>query len=255
MAFCVTPLSQCTPEKQQPITQAVGYDIRPLNGGKNDPITLIYNIPEQLLGQTGNAVLVAGSFRDQCFQRDNDRTNTICSQRRLLTLHLAPETKQIYVQNVQGDDERIAKSPMLVGGLEALHAEVTQSRTPVIALAGWYAFLTFASFFQLLTRRSRIASISVAMLAFTIALRTLTVSNYGYAGIVLINPYFDRVLDYLTIPIFGIFAFGFYGQLTFQYAWCYSSQKDFDAVIPPLIQRCGLVFCYLEASSEALHFA
>jgi signal transduction histidine kinase len=216
VAFCVTPLSQCTPEKQQPITQAIGYDIRPLNGGKNDPITLIYNIPEQLHGQTGNAVLVAGDFRDQCFQRDNDRSRTTCSQRQLLTLHLAPETKQIYAQNVQGDDERIAKSPMLAGNLESLHAEVTRSRTPVIALAGWYAFLTFASLFQLLTRRSRIASLCVALMALTMLIRTFALSNYGYTGIVLINPYFDRVLDYLTIPLFGMCALGFYGQLVEQ---------------------------------------
>jgi signal transduction histidine kinase/FixJ family two-component response regulator len=203
----------CTPDKQQPLTDKVGYDIRPLNGGKNDPITLVFDIPEALRGQNGNAILVAGDFRDQCFQFDNNRQNTVCSLRKLVTIPLSAETTQLFVQNVQGDDTLVLKAKMLVGNIGALEATIKQNTYPVLFLAGWYAFIALASLFQLLTHRSRVASICVAMLALTMCMRTITVSNYGYADIILLNPHFDRVLDFLTVPLFSLFAIGFYGEL------------------------------------------
>jgi hypothetical protein len=174
VAYCLTPLSDCTPEKQQPVTKKVGYDIRPLNGGKNDPITLVFDIPDALRGQSGIAILVAGDFRNHCIQLNNDRSTTTCSERQLLTLPLAQETTQFFIQNVQGDDIRLIKSPIMVGSLQNLHAVVSQSRAPVLILAGWYAFLMFASLFQLLTHRSRVASFCVAMLSLTMLARTIT---------------------------------------------------------------------------------
>ncbi len=51
VAFCLTPLEQCTQDKYQAVTDEVNYDIRHLNGGKNDPITLVYAVPKELEGQ------------------------------------------------------------------------------------------------------------------------------------------------------------------------------------------------------------
>ena len=216
VAFCLTPLSECTPDKQQPVTSKVGYDIRSLNGGKNEPITLVFDIPKGLQGQIGNAILVAADFRDQCFQLDSNRETTACSQRKLVTIPITAEATRLFVQNVQGDDTLILKAKMLAGNIATLQGTIKQNTYPALILAGWYAFIAFASLFQLLTHRSRIASFCVSMLALTMCVRTITVSNYGFADIILFNPHFDRVLDFVTVPLFGLFAIGFYGELISQ---------------------------------------
>ena len=137
VAFCVSALSECTPDNYQPINAPVAYDIRPLNGGKNEPITLVYEVPPPLAGQKNVALLVSPSFRDHCFQLDTQRSQTTCSKRELLTLAIAPDVRKILTQNVQGDDPRIVTPVMLIGGVQELHDVVLRNRTPVLGLAGW----------------------------------------------------------------------------------------------------------------------
>jgi hypothetical protein len=107
IAYCVSSLNDCTPDKQQPITAALSYDIRSVNGGKNDPITLVYAVPPNLVGREDWRLMVSPSFRDHCFQLDNQRDTTLCSRRSLLTIPIDSDTKTILTQNVQGDDVRL----------------------------------------------------------------------------------------------------------------------------------------------------
>jgi signal transduction histidine kinase len=213
MAFCVAPLSDCTPDKFQPVTTALGYDIRPLNGGHNDPITLVYAVPPTHIGQNNVALLVSPSFRDHCFQLDSQRSQTVCSRRELLTLPLAPDTRYILTQNVQGDDIRLVMPNLLIGSAQELHAHVLESRTPVLVLAGWYAFLAFAAFFQLLTPRNRFASFCVGMLAVGMFCRTIISSHFGFADLTLLDSFIDRRLGALITALLGVFFVGFYGVL------------------------------------------
>ena len=213
IAFCVANLSDCTPDKYQPVNTQVGYDIRPLNGGKNEPITLVYAVPPLLAGQKNLALLVSPSFQDHCFQLDVQRSQTVCSKRQLLTLPIEPDARQILTQNVQGDDLRLAIPYLLIGSVQALHAEVIKSRNPVLVLSGWYAFLAFAAFFQLLTPRNRIASFCVGMLAVSMFCRTISSSHFGFSGLTLFGSFIDRRLEFLTIALLGVFFTGFYGSL------------------------------------------
>ena len=215
VAFCATPLNECTPDKKQPITGKVGYDIRSLNGGKNDPITLVYDIPKELQGQSGNGLLVASHFQDHCFQFDNASVIT-CSGSKLLKLPFASNAMQFKTQNVHGYDTRITKPVLLIGNLESLTAQIQQNQHTKVALVGFYFFLACAAFFQLLTHRNRIASFCLGMLALSVLCRVITSSHWGFNGLILINPVVDRISEYLNIPLIGIFTIGYYGQLVGQ---------------------------------------
>ena len=123
-AFCLSALDQCTPDRLKPITTKVGFDVRSLNEEKNEPITLAFNVPPEVAGKKDLVLLVAPQFRDHCFQLNNDRGQTVCSHRELLTLPITPGTRQIFTQNVQGDDVQLAKPNLRLGSLQETHAEV-----------------------------------------------------------------------------------------------------------------------------------
>ena len=213
IAFCVATLSDCTPDKYQPVTTVLGYDIRLLNDGKSDPITLVYAVPPQLAGQKDLTLMVSPSFRDHCFQLDTQRSQTSCSRRELLSIPLDPDARYILTQNVQGDDIRLVMPNLLIGSPQELHAEVLKSRTPVLVLAGWYAFLTFAAFFQMLTPRNRFISFCVGMLAVCMFFRTVISSHFGFSGLTLFGSFVDRQLGSLSLALLGVFFTGFYGAL------------------------------------------
>ena len=215
VAFCVAPLSECSPEKYQPVTATVGYDIRPLNGGKNDPITLVYDIPKELQGQSDNGLLVASHFQDHCFQFDNNHVTT-CSGSKLLKLPFSSNAQQFLTQNVRGYDTRITKPLLLIGNLESLTEHAQESQKTKVVLVGYYVFLSLAAFFQLFTHRNRIASFCLGMLALSVLCRVITSSNWGFNGLTLLNPTIDRIVEYLTLPLMGIFTIGYYGQLVGQ---------------------------------------
>jgi signal transduction histidine kinase/CheY-like chemotaxis protein len=212
-AFCVAPLNECTPDKYQTITGKIANDVRSLNGGKNEPITLVYAVPKDLAGQTDINLLVAPQFRDHCFAQDAAPSSVVCSQRQLLILPLDATTHHILTQNVQGDDIRIQKPVLAIGNAKAIQSQIDRSKTPVLGLAGFYVFLFLAALFQLLTPRNRLASFCVAMMAVGIFCRTLASSHYGFAGLVLLDTFWDRKLDYLTLAWIGAFGIGFYGSL------------------------------------------
>lgn len=213
VAFCVTPLSECTPDKQKPITTTIAYDVSGFKQDENDPITLVYAMPAQWSGQQGSELLVSPNFRNHCFQLDSQRNQTVCTDRELTSIPIALNTRWIYVQNVQGDDTRLIKPFMQVANSKLNQKEVLQARTPVIALAGWYTFLGLAALFQLLTNRNRISSLCVSMMAFSLLGRTISSSHYGFAGLTLFGSYADRQMDYLAIALICIFGIGFYGSL------------------------------------------
>ena len=213
VGFCVAPLDECTQDKMHAVTKKVDFDIRSLNGGKNDPITLIYDIPEELQGQYDIAFMLEPQFTNQCVQLDNTRDKTICSERQTLTVPIYPNTHKIFTQNVLNDDIRLKKPIISVGTTTALQAQITHSLTPILVLTGWYLLLALISLLQLLTHRSRFASFCICMMALTMLVRTVTASHYSLAGLVLVDAYMDRVLQFITVPFFGFFAIGFYGKL------------------------------------------
>jgi two-component system NtrC family sensor kinase len=213
VAFCVAPLAECTPDKYRPVTTQLGFDVRSLNAGKNDPITLVYEIPQQFAGQNDVALLVAPQFKDHCFKQDIENYPVVCSQRQLLTLPIDSKAKKILTQNLQADDVRAAKPYFLLGYSKELHQETLHSRTPIIALCGWYAFLTFAALFQLLTPRNRVGSFCVGMLSLGLFFRTISSSHYGFADLTIFGTFWERKLDYLTLAWIGVFGIGFYGSL------------------------------------------
>jgi len=213
VAFCAAPLAECTTDKYQPVTGKVNLDVRALNGGKEDPITLVYAVPEPLQGQPGLNLLVAPQFRDHCFVQDGVKNAVVCSHRQLLTLPLESSTKNILTQNVQGDDVRYSKPNLLIGDAKALQKEIDSSKLPAVGLAGFYTFLFLAALFQLLTPRNRLGSFCVAMMALGMFCRTLSASHYGFAGLVLFDSFWDRKLDFLTMAWVGAFGICFYGSL------------------------------------------
>lgn len=219
VAFCLSDLKDCTPDKYQSTTTKIDFDIRPLNAGKNEPITLVFDVPPEFTDVKDLTLLVSPSFQNHCFQFNHSRLQTICSNRELLTLSIPHGTQQILTQNVQGDDAILIKPNALLGNFQTINTKVMQSRTPVFSLAGWYAFLTFAAFLQMLTRRNRIASFCLGMLGVSLFCRTISTSHYGFSGLTLFDSFFDRRLDYLTIAMLGVFSIGFYGSLIGKRLW------------------------------------
>ena len=62
IAYCLSKLEDCTPDKQQKFTGKVPGDLRAVNGGTQDPVTLVYALPTEYT-QTGNyALMVASNY-------------------------------------------------------------------------------------------------------------------------------------------------------------------------------------------------
>jgi signal transduction histidine kinase len=212
VAFCVSTLDHCQTSNQKTITQQPGYDARELNNGSNDPLTLVFEIPPEIAGQTGIELLTQAQHRNHCFQFDNDRSATACSNRQLTWIPVPTTAKFIYSQNVQGDDPRLVTPQLAVGTTHALKNLVQKDRDPIIGLAGWYAFLTLAALLQMISRRNRLASLCLAIIGLCMFCRTTILSNYSFAGLSLFGSTIDRRIEFIAIPILAISALTFYGS-------------------------------------------
>ena len=214
VAYCVSELNQCSADKEIAFSSTLPLDTRALNGGKSDPITLVYAIPE-LAGADPAAIgiLVSPRMRKFCFQLDVNRATTQCANHKLTRLVVAPGAKRLYAQQVEGVDVRVFAPNMLMGTSQALEEKRLDERDPIMALTGWYILLAFAGAAQLLTRRNRWATVCLIALSLTLTLRTLVASVFGFAGFTVFDPETERILERLTIVCICFFAIQFYGAL------------------------------------------
>ena len=216
VAYCLSVLSECTAANQIKFTSKLPSDLRALNGGRQDPVTLVYNLPPvpvQASRPSDNSLLVAPNFRNECFQFDTGRDKTFCTEKQLTFIPVDPLAKQVLSQQMTGVDIRILKPLMVLGSKDALHNRVQKDRDTALILMGWYLFLTLIAFAQISTRRNQVASLALACLGFTIFARTIVTSAFSFADLTLISPDWDRKIDLITICCIGIFALEFYGQL------------------------------------------
>ena len=216
LAYCLSDLSHCTAAMQILFTAAPPSDLRKLNGGTQDPVTLVFDLPAipPSTEASGNyALMVAPGHRNQCFQIDTRRDTTFCTEQQLTTIPLDPSTHKFFTQQVKGGDVRNRVPTIVFGSTHALHAQNVQDRNPVLVLVGWYLFLALISLAQMGTRRNQMTSFALACLSLTMLARTLVTSAYSFAGFNLINPDWDRKIDLITICCIGFFASEFYGLL------------------------------------------
>jgi signal transduction histidine kinase len=214
VAYCLSTLDQCPPEKQIAFHALPPSDLRQLNGGTSDPVTLVYNLPKPAIAHPqGAALLVSSGYRNHCFRFDYQPSTQYCTEKKLLHIPVNPTATQVFSQLVQGSDVRVSNPIFIYGTPEALQARAQTDRDPVLGLSGWYVFLILATLGQLSTWRNRRSTISLALFALTLFLRTIVVSAYGFGSIDLFGPDLSRRIELLTIPLLSIFALEFYGLL------------------------------------------
>ena len=214
VAYCLSTLDQCPPEKQIAFHAPPPSDLRQLNGGTSDPITLVFDLPSAAIARPDEAfLLVSSGYRDHCFRFDAPSAPLYCSLKQPMQIPVDPAAKQVFSQLVHGSDIRIINPNFIYGSTKALQARVQADRDPVIGLTGWYVFLILATLGQLTTGRNLRSTISLALFAVTLFLRTTVVSAYGFGSIDLFGPDISRRIELLTIPLLSIFALEFYGLL------------------------------------------
>ena len=214
VAYCVSELNQCTADKEIAFSSTLPLDTRALNGGKSDPITLVYAIPELAGADPADiGILVSPRMRKFCFQLDVNRAITQCANHVLTKLVVASGAKRLYAQQVEGIDVRVFAPNMLMGTSQALEERRLDERDPIMVLTGWYILLAFAGAAQLLTRRNRWATVCLIVLSLALMVRTLVAAVFGYAGITLFDPETERILERLTVVCICFFATEFYGAL------------------------------------------
>ena len=100
-AYCLAPLAQCSPDKYIAFKDAVPGDLRALNGGTQDPVTLVYKLPEFAVNSSQSAhysLMVAGGYRDQCFRFDGDSLAEVCSQKKLTRIPIPARATLLLTQ-------------------------------------------------------------------------------------------------------------------------------------------------------------
>ena len=214
VAYCLTDVSQCTPDNEIALKGAMPTDLRDLNGGKQGPVTLIYTLPPMPEADAQElSILVAPRFRDFCFQFDNRRGATQCAHHDLTRIAVEPGAERLFAQQTKGIDIRIFAPNILMGSREALELQRQSERDPIMGLAGWYILLALAALAQMLTRRNRWASFCVVLLSLSLLARTLVSNVFGFAGITLFGSDIDFRLELLSVICVCIFATEFYGVL------------------------------------------
>ena len=217
VAYCLTELSQCSPDKERAVTSKLPLDLRALSADEQAPITLVYALPAFPAAPATEAadtsLLVAPRLRAFCFQFDVSRTTTHCANHVLTRIPVQQGAQRLLAQQVKGIDVRIFAPQLLLGSRQALEEQRQRERDPIMMLSGWYVLLGLAALAQMITRRNRLASLCLALLSLSLLVRTLVASVYGFAGITLFDPEIDRRLERVALVCIGIFATEFYGLL------------------------------------------
>ncbi len=213
VAYCLSALENCNLSQQRAVTAPVPSNLRELNGGENGPVTLVYALPPHYVNQIGTEILVQPWHRNHCFQFDNQRTTTTCTQRQLTSIPVPPQAQYLYTQNTESDEPTLFVPRMAIGNVHQLHDLSLKNRDPVLGLTGWYAFLTIAALFQMINQRNRFASLCIALVGIGMLCRTVILSNYSFAGLSLFGGTIDRRIEFVAIPLVAVCAVSFYGSL------------------------------------------
>lgn len=215
IAYCLSTLDECTPEKQKKFEGAAPGDLREVNGGTQVPVTLVYNLPVSA-STTNYAVMVAPRKTNNCLRFDTVPA-AVCTERELTQINIPMGAHQLFSQAVQISDVRIWPPNMVFGTTQGLQAQSRIERDTIKLLTGWYLFIGLAALFQLLTQRNRQLSVCLALLMVGVILRINTSISSGFSGIVFISPEVSRVVEFLTLPFLSVFLLHYYARLVGNY--------------------------------------
>ncbi len=215
IAYCLSTLAECTPDKQKAFEGNVPGDLRAINGGTQDPVTLVYKLPNR--DRSGDyAVLVAPYYTNYCFRFDVVAP-TICTERQLTQISIPADAQKMFSEAVQLTHVQIWQPNIIWGNPISLRAQSTGERDTIKLLTGWYAFICLGALFQLMTQRNQQLSICLALLMVVVVLRINTTVSSGFSGIVFINPDVSRVVEFLSLPLLTGLMVHYYAQLTNNY--------------------------------------
>jgi signal transduction histidine kinase len=215
VAYCLTPLTECTAEKQIKMESTLPRDLRILNGGQPGPVTLVYALPPRTDLSQEYSIMIAPYRTNNCFRFD-DATTTQCTESRLTQIKIPTEAKLLRTQAIQIQDVRIWVPNMVWGTTAALQARTTTERDSLKILTGWYLFVYLATLFQLITQRNQRLTICLSLLLITVLARINVTGNGSFSGIQWLSPEDSRVIEYLTIPFLCIFIIEYYSILANQ---------------------------------------
>ena len=211
VAYCLSTLAECTSDKQKAFEGKVPSDLRAVNGGTQDPVTLVYKLPSRA-SDIDYSVIVAPHYTNYCLSFDV-AAPTVCTERQLTQIKLPAGAQELLSQAIQIPDLRIKLSNMHWGTNQALQVRIQNERDNIKLLTGWYAFICLAALFQLMTQRNQQLSVCLALIMVAVILRINTTVSGGFSGIVLINSEISRVVEYFSLTLLCGFLMHYYAQL------------------------------------------
>ena len=211
VAYCLSTLAECTSDKQKDFEGKAPSDLRAVNGGTQDPVTLVYKLPSRA-SDIDYSVIVAPHYTNYCLSFDV-AAPTVCTERQLTKIKLPAGAQLLLSQAIQIPDLRIKLSNMHWGTNQALQVRIQNERDNIKLLTGWYAFICLAALFQLMTQRNQQLSVCLALIMVAVILRINTTVSGGFSGIVLISPEISRVVEYFSLTILCGFLIHYYAQL------------------------------------------
>jgi signal transduction histidine kinase len=214
VAYCLSKLEDCTPERQVRFADKVPSDLQKLNAGRQVPVTLVYELPAvNLDNQQGFALMVAPHNRNHCFLFDYDSKKIICSQYELTTISIPHNAKTVLTQQEDFLTKRNSKPIFLFGTTESLQKVIQGERDQAMIFIGWFIFLFLISTAQASTRRNQVASLALAALSLTMIARIISIAPYSFSGLHFESANLNRMVEIVSVCGFIIFITEFYGQL------------------------------------------
>ena len=214
VAYCLSKLEDCTPEKQVRFADKVPSDLQKLNVEKQVPVTLVYEIPDiGLNNKEGFALVVAPHNRNHCFLFNYPGEKIICSQYELTSIPIPDNAKTVLTQQEDYLTKRNSKPIFLFGAYESLQKVIQSDRDQAMIFIGWFVFLFLISTAQASTRRNQVASLVLAALSLSMIARIISIAPYNFSGLHFESPNINRMVEIISACSLIIFVTEFYGQL------------------------------------------
>jgi signal transduction histidine kinase len=212
IAYCLSSLKDCTADNQKTISDKAPHDLRALNGGTQDPVTLVYSLPKHEASTGELGLLIRSRYSQYDFQF-NTSQQIVNNQFGLTVIPIPDGATQLLAQSVKRPDARITRADPIWGTMQAIQKQIQSERESSKLLTGWYLFVGLAAMFQLITKRNRRLSLFLLLLVTTVMCRIHLEATGWFYDIDFLTIETRRVLELLTIPLLCIFLIEYFAVL------------------------------------------
>jgi signal transduction histidine kinase len=214
IAYCLDVLEHCTSARQVPLDHAAAQDaFRELRGDSAQPVTLVFQVPpSNAVHSTAPAMLMlSAGYGGYCSKFDVGSQPPSCVEHSLLRVPVPKGATRLTVQQTRFTDTRLEMPRMMYGTDQELQNQTVFERDVIVLLVGWYALMTVGAAAQMLIRFNRIAALCMALVAFALLFRTMTVGVYGFSGLEVFETDTNRRIELGSLILMCLGGTMFYG--------------------------------------------